>query len=228
MQMFLSHVLDPEGYAWPGEPVVSTKQCTEIAGDCVYCSFLSTLPNHCGTHMDAPRHFVKDGLSIGELGMEYFVHTEAALIEIPKGPVEGIYREDLEPFADILSRVSCVLIRTGMEQYRESQPEIYQNKGPFVAPSAGRYLSGEFPNLKVIGIDFLAIGSPSPDCPEGEFPMDCHRNMLGYFTGKFVCPIEDMHLADIPAGAKILRLTNAPLLIKGLDSSQVVCIAEIE
>ena len=27
MFMFLSHPLDPEGYAWPGEPVVKTTQC---------------------------------------------------------------------------------------------------------------------------------------------------------------------------------------------------------
>jgi len=77
-------------------------------------------------------------------------------------------------------------------------------------------------------MDFLAIGSASPNCPEGEFPPDCHRNILGYYTGKFVCAIEDMHLADIPKDAKIVRFTNAPLLIKGLDSSQVICIAEIE
>jgi len=228
MFMFLSHVLDPDGYAWPGEPVVTTKQCTDVTEDCPFCSFVSTVPNHCGTHMDAPRHFVKDGLSIGELGMEYFAHTDVALLDIPKGPVEGIYKEDLEPFADILSKVSCALIRTGMEQYRDTNQDIYQNNGAFVAPSAGRYLSDNFPNLKVIGMDFLAIGSASPNCPEGEFPPDCHRNILGYYTGKFVCAIEDMHLADIPKDAKIVRFTNAPLLIKGLDSSQVICIAEIE
>ena len=45
------------------------------------------------------------------------------------------------------------LIRTGMEQYRDTNQDIYQNNGAFVAPSAGRYLSEEFPNLKVIGMD---------------------------------------------------------------------------
>jgi len=47
-------------------------------------------------------------------------------------------------------------------------------------------------------------------------------------TGKFVCAIEDMHLSELPKDAKIVRFTNAPLLIKGLDSSQVICIAEVE
>ena len=150
------------------------------------------------------------------------------MLEIPKGPVEGIYREDLEPYADILSKVSCVLIRTGMEKYRDGDKEIYQKQGAFVGTSAGRYLTEEFPNIKVIGIDFLAVGSASPNCPEGEFPPDCHRNLLGYYTGKFFCIIEDMHLAELPKGAKIVRFHNSPMIIKGLDSSQVVCVAEVE
>ena len=71
MFMFLSHPLDPEGYAWPGEPVVKTTQCTDVSDDCPFCSFVSELPNHCGTHMDAPRHFVKDGLSIKTMNLRH-------------------------------------------------------------------------------------------------------------------------------------------------------------
>ena len=50
MFMFLSHPLDPEGYAWPGEPVVKTTQCTDVSDDCPFCSFVSELPNHCLTN----------------------------------------------------------------------------------------------------------------------------------------------------------------------------------
>ncbi|MCH4072592.1 cyclase family protein [Pseudoramibacter sp.] len=225
---FLSHILDPDGYAWPGEPVVKVTQCTDVSEECPFCSFISELPNHFGTHMDAPRYFVKDGLSINELPIEYFTHTKVALIDIPKGPAEGIYREDLEPFADILSQVSCALFRTGLEKYRDTDQNIYQNEGSFIAPSAGDYLTENFPNLKTIGMDFLAIGSASEKCKEGELPPDCHRHVLGYYSGKFVTGIEDMHLSDLPKNAKISFFTNAPLRIKGLDSSQVVCIAQVE
>lgn len=77
-------------------------------------------------------------------------------------------------------------------------------------------------------MDFLAIGSASSKIPEGELPPDCHRHMLGYYSGKFCTGVEDMHLSEIPKDAKIVRFFNAPLRILGLDSSQVVCIAEIE
>lgn len=228
MYLFLSHPLDPNGLAWPGEPVVQVKQCTDVSEDCPFCSFVSTLPNHFGTHMDAPRHFVKDGLSINELSMEYFCHDKAALLEIPKSDAQGITQADLEPFEETLKNVSFALLRTGFEQYKFTDPIRYQMEGPYIAPSAGRYLSEQFPNLKGIGMDFLAIGSPSSKVPEGELPPDCHRNILGYYTGKFVTGIEDMHLSELPEGAKIVRFINAPLRILGLDSSQVVCIAELE
>lgn len=226
MFMFLSHTQDPAGYAWPGEPVVSTRRCTDVCEETPFSSFVSEVPNHCGTHMDAPRHFVKDGLDINQLGIEYFAHTKVALLEIPKGKTEGVTEEDLKPYADILSKVTCALIRTGFEKYRATDQDMYQNHGPYIATSAGKYLTENFPNLKVIGMDFLAIGSADPEAPEG--PPECHRNILGYYTGKFCTGIEDMHLSELPKGAKIVRFINAPWLILGLDSTQVTCIAELE
>ncbi|MEE1228058.1 MAG: cyclase family protein [Lachnospiraceae bacterium] len=228
MFLFLSHPLDPNGYAWPGEPVVKVHQCTDVSEETPFCSFISELPNHFGTHMDAPRHFVKDGIDINHLGMEYFAHTKTVLLEIPKGPAEGIHKEDLEPFADTLAKVDCALIRTGLEKYRDTDQNIYQNEGAYIAPDAGDYLTENFPNLKTIGMDFLAIGSASSKCPEGQLPPDCHRHLLGYYSGKFCTGIEDMHLAELPEGAKFIRFFNLPLRILGLDSSQVVCLAEIE
>ena len=131
MYLFLSHKLDPEGFAWPGEPVIKVEQMTDVSEDCPFCSFISTLPNHFGTHMDAPRHFVKNGISINELPIEYFFHKETALLEIPKSDAQGITKEDIEPFADVLSQVSFALIRTGFEQYKFTEPERYQKEGPY-------------------------------------------------------------------------------------------------
>lgn len=228
MFMFLSHPLDPAGYAWPGEPVVKERQCTEITDDCPFESHMTELPNHCGTHMDAPRHFVPGAKSINDLGIEYFAHKDVALLDIPKGAREGVTADDLKPYADILGKVSFALIRTGFEKYRETDQDAYQCNGPYIAPSAGDYLTENFPNLKGIGMDFLAIGSPAPEIPEEDSPPECHRHILGYYTGKFCTAVEDMHLSELPKDAKILRFFNAPLRVVGLDSSQVVCMAELE
>lgn len=228
MFMYLSHPLDPKDVAWPGEPSIEVIHCTDINEETPFSSFISKVPNHFGTHMDAPRHFVKDGLSINELPIEYFCHKEVALLEIPKGEAEGITKEDLAPYADILSKVSFAFLRTGFEKHRTENPLIYQNEGPYIAVSAGQYLSDNFPNLKGIGIDFLSIGSSSSRIPERENPKNCHQAILGFHTGRFTTVIEDMHLAELATGAKIKQFFNAPLRIIGLDSSQVTCIAEVE
>ena len=167
--------------------------------------------------MDAPRHFVKDGLSINELPIEYFCHRDVVLLEIPKGRAEGITRKDLEPHDDILSKVTFALIRTGFERYRRENPKVYQNEGPYIAPSAGDYLTDNFPNLKGIGMDFLAIGSPSPAVPRGELPPDCHRHILGYFTGRFCTGIEDMHLSFSTDAASLLLAASTGDASAGTD-----------
>ncbi|ONI41859.1 cyclase [Candidatus Epulonipiscium fishelsonii] len=226
MFLLLSHPLDPNGYAWPGEPVVKIKQCTDVNETIPFCSFVSEVPNHFGTHMDAPRHFLKDGLSINELPIEYFCHTEVALLEIPKGKIEGIRAEDLNPYTNIIAKCSFILIRTGFEQYRDTNQDMYQNYSPFISKCAGIYLTENFPNLKGIGVDFLSIGTASNEIDENDSPIHSHRNLLGFFSGKFVCAIEDMHLSEIPAGSEIVRFFNLPLKIVGLDSSQVSCVIE--
>lgn len=221
MYMFLSHPLVPGGLAWPGEPVVELKQCTDITETCPFASFITSLPNHCGTHMDAPRHFVPGGKNINELGMEYFVHDNAILVDVPKGDAEGVMPEDLMPYTEQIKGVTCLLIRTGYEKYKETEPERYQKQGPYIHPETAKWLCANFPNLLVIGIDFIAIGTPA-----NNLPPECHRNLLGYYTEKFICAIEDMHLSDCPAG-KLKKFINAPVRVLGVDSSQVVCIAEV-
>lgn len=228
MFVYLSYPLDPNDLAWPGEPTVKTQRCTDVSEDCLFSSFLTELPNHCGTHMDAPRHFVKDGLDINQLPIEYFCHKQVALLEIPKGEAEGITKEDLEPYADILADVSFAFLRTGFGKYRTENPELYQCEGPYIAPSAGLYLSDNFPKLKGVGIDFLSIGSPSSRIADENNPKNCHQAILGYHTGRFTTVIEDMNLAPLPKGAKIKQFFNLPLRIVGLDSSQVTCVAELE
>jgi len=221
MYLFLSHTLDPNDLAWPGEPVLQVKQCTKAGEDSVFDSFLSTLPNHFGTHMDAPRHFVPGRVSINELPIDYFCHENVLLIDVPKKKTEGVMPEDLKPYEAQIKKASILLIRTGFEKYRSAEPKVYQSEGPHIHPETGKYLVGTFPDLRVIGFDFLAVGSPSND-----MPADAHQQLLGYHTEKFVTAIEDMHLSEV-GNRKIKRLFNAPLRIAGIDSSQVTVIAEV-
>ena len=218
MYEFLSHLLDPAAPHWPGTPAVAATQDTEIGDECPYASWTMTVPNHFGTHMDAPRHFVPGGIKITDLPIEYFTHDRVLFID-----AEGVMPEDLKPYEEEIKKVSCLLIRTGYEKYRTEDPTRYETLSPHVHPETCKYLVETFPDLLVIGFDFLALGTPANDLA----PV-AHRQLLGFDPNqkKFVTCIEDMHLSALPAGCKIKRFYNLPLRVINVDSSVVTCVAE--
>ncbi|WP_296560606.1 cyclase family protein [uncultured Acetobacterium sp.] len=223
MNIFLSYPLDPKDLAWPGEPTVKVRQATQIGVDGLpFNSFMSELPNHCGTHYDAPKHFNPNGPSINELPMEYFVFKNVLLLDIPKKACEGVTVEELKAHEDAIKKADLLLIRTGFDKVRKTSPEAYQMEGPFLTPETCLYMVNTFKDLKTVGFDFLAIGSPCND-----LAAPAHQNLLGFNTEKFITAIEDMHL-EVLGDKKINSVTAAPLRIVGLDSSQVSVIADIE
>lgn len=127
MFVHLAHVLDPNDVAWPGEPVFSIEQDTHLSAEGKpFNSHLLTLPNRFGTHMDGPRHFNTTGVPFDELSMEKFGYLgeEIFLVDLPhrNGPDEIVTKEDLEPYAEQLAGKRLLLIRTGFEEKRTSDP----------------------------------------------------------------------------------------------------------
>jgi len=224
MKKFLSYILNPEHLVWPGEPNIEITQCTKIDETSPCNTFLSRLPNHCGTHYDAPWHFNPNGPRITELPIEYFWFENVAVLDVPKGPDEGIFPEDLMPYADRIAKADLLLLKTGQTMLRKEQPEVYQQHGSYLSPEVCEYLVSNFPDLRTIGFDFLSIGSPANDLSPKS-----HQTLLGCYNGKFITGIEDMDLGPLyETDKKLKRVVVAPLRIVQLDSSQVSAIAEFE
>ena len=56
-----------------------------------------SMPDHGGTHIDAPRHFFADGYSVSDLPLDRIVMREAVVIDVShKKPGEGVTGADLE------------------------------------------------------------------------------------------------------------------------------------
>ena len=224
MRTYLSYILDPKDLVWPGEPNIEVKQCTQIKGDSKCNTFCSVLPNHCGTHYDAPWHFNPNGVRITELPMEYFWFDRVVVIDVPKKADEGITPEDLKPFAEEIAQAQLLLIKTGFAFVREKEPEVYQQHGPYLTPEVAAYLVETFPDLRTVGFDFLSIGSPSND-----LSAPAHQTLLGCHSEHYVTGIEDMDLRPLYENhGKVKQVIAAPLRIVQVDSSQVCVIAELE
>ena len=225
MKVFLSYILNPEDLVWPGEPNIEVTQCTEINEVSSCNTFCSKLPNHCGTHYDAPWHFNPRGQKITELPIEYFWFENVVVLDIPKQPDEGITPEDLKPHEQEIKKADLLLLKTGMAFLRREQPEVYQQHGSYISPGAAEYLVKNFPDLRTVGFDFLSIGSPA-----NGLSAQSHQMLLGCHSDHFITGIEDMDLMPLYENSdkKVRRVVTAPLRIVKVDSSQVSVIAELE
>lgn len=219
MFVHLSHVLDPADGAWPGEPTIKIREDSVRSESQPFNSYLIDLPNHVGTHMDGPRHFNSTGTNFDELGIEKFgfLGSEIALIDVPELNKRGaiINREAIEPFADKIKGKRLLLIRTGFEENKKKNPHLYENEGPALHPDLCEWLNKEFPELDVIGMDWMSVASPLYD-----FGPEAHEWLLGNHTDHVITAIEDMSLAPI-GDKKIDVLTMGPLRLKGVDSAPV-------
>ncbi|MBO4377218.1 MAG: cyclase family protein [Lachnospiraceae bacterium] len=224
MKEYLSYILDSNAPVWPGEPNIEITHCTQIKGECKYNSFLSKLPNHCGTHYDGPWHFNPKGVKFTELPIDYFWFEDIAVVDAPKKPGEGVVPGDLTPYEKEISKAKLLLIKTGFSYVRSEEPEVYRSNGPYLTPSVAKYLVETFPNLNTVGFDFLSIGSPA-----NTLSAQTHQILLGCQSDHFVTGIEDMNLRPLyENSARLKRVIAAPLRIAGVDSSQVCVMAEFE
>jgi kynurenine formamidase len=117
-----------------------------------------TLGTHTGTHVDAPRHFFAQGMTIDAVPLEMLV-TPAVLFDAPGEPAALIGREHL-PASEVRGG-EAVVIRTGW--WRRWGKDFYQNP-PRLAPEAAAELLDA--DVASIAVDF----------PVG---LDIHELVLG-------------------------------------------------
>ena len=73
--------ISPEMPVWPGDPAVQIELVSKIeVGDNANVSHLS-LSAHTGTHVDAPFHFLQEGVSLDQVPLDLFVGP-AYVVEI--------------------------------------------------------------------------------------------------------------------------------------------------
>lgn len=222
MYRLISYPITQDGPTWPGNPTMSLTPKTQISKGNLANTCTIHLFNHYGTHFDAPRHFNEAGLPIAELPLEQFLYQAPLLLEIPKGALEKVEPADLEPFAAQIAACDLLLLRTGFQKARESDRDSYESKGPAVSSRTAKYLLDHYRNLKAIALDFVSLACYA-DQEDGDL---AHQYMLGKFHDHFICIIEDVNMAGLPAG-KFKSAAAVPLMIQGVDSCPVTMWVEL-
>lgn len=191
--------LSAELPVYPGDPPFASAASLRIAdGDAVNVSHLS-MGTHTGTHLDPPRHFSDQGISVDEIPLGRLI-GKALVVEILGVPSIG--RRDLERLP--VRGVERLLLKTNNSQLW-SKSEFCPEFAAISLEGAGYLLEA---GVRLVGVDYLSVESFQGD---GQV----HRTLLE--NGVLI--LEGLNLADVEPGE--YELICLPLKIKGGDGAPV-------
>ena len=113
------------------------------------------LSSHTGTHLDAPYHFVKNGLKINQISLDRLI-GKATIIKLQKTKNTAITKSDITSFEKKNGKInnhSSIFFFTGWQKNLKKDNYFIENPG--LAISAAKYLASKKINL--VGIDSPSI-----------------------------------------------------------------------
>ena len=181
-----------------------------------------TFSSHAGTHINLPRHSCPGGGSVRALLAPEAVFAPARCIEIPKVREEPIRIHDLLGHLDAVLSARALFVKTGSGRLRESDPEAYAKRHPWVHHEVPGFLRMQNPALRLFGIDTISIATPA-NPGEGR---EAHRAFLCNHPHIFLLEDVDLSYGRLLGEPWILRLY--PVVFDDLEGVPVVALAEFE
>lgn len=195
---------------FPDSPNVSILQWTNFDNH-KYASEVLFSSTHVGTHVDAPYHFQKHGITVEKISLNRLIINEnLKVLKIEKEDDEKIEVSDLRNH-DIMNN-DTVLINTNWVLNRSL--DKYFNKNPGLSEAAAKYLAEAEINL--IGID-----GPSID-PATDHDFNSHR----IFSANDIPIIENLINLDKLLN-KNFTFVALPLKLKNCSGSPIRALAII-
>lgn len=197
----ISLTVTPEMPVWPGDPPVGLARVRKIE-DGTYANISRmNMGVHTGTHVDAPFHFIADGLTIEQLPVDALIGP-ATVVEFAS-EVDQISAALLNQ-AGIRPGVERVLFKTRNSQYWSEGRRAFQENYVALAPDAAEWLVQR--GVRLVGIDYLSIAPYKDSVP-------VHHILLG----ARVIALEGIDLSRVPAGDYMLYCL--PLKLGGCDGA---------
>jgi arylformamidase len=135
---------------WPGDPHVTIAPLKDMERGGSSNVGMISMSTHTGTHMDAPRHMLRDGESLDALPLEATI-----------GPARVIEIRDRESIkaAELLEhrirRGERILFKTYGSARRWQKPE-FDPDYVYVTAEAARFLASR--GVRTVGVDYLSVG----------------------------------------------------------------------
>jgi len=222
----LTHALAATSPAWPGAPHVAFAIEADYAQG--YFARHVSMPEHAGTHVDAPAHFVRGGATVDAIAPEALrapavvVDVRAAVAKNADYAVRAADLQAWERAHGAMPEHAFVIARTGWEarwgdeaRYRNSDGKDVMHFPGFAADAIA-WLLAHRPSFVGVGIDTLSIDAGAST------DFAAHRTLLG--AGKY--GVENLAGLDaLPArGATVVV---APLKLAGGSGAPARVFADV-
>lgn len=157
----LTQPLGPDTALWPGSTPFEAAVAFDHATDGAFARELA-VPEHAGTHLDAPAHFAPAGARVHELALGALVRPAAKLDvrdrvrDDPAAVVEAPWLEELEARDGPIPAGSAALVHTGWDAYVADGARYLGDPPAFpgLGPDAAKLLLAR--GVAGVGIDTLS------------------------------------------------------------------------
>jgi arylformamidase len=201
----VSLLYSPEMVIYPGDPPFQTTEIMKIEmGDVGNLSAVC-FGSHTGTHIDAPKHFFDNGLTVDQISLDYFIGTARVCEIVGK---EIITETDLQRLG--IQKNEIILLKTRNSWFitqNEFNPDY-----TYLAPEAARYFVKA--GIRTLGFDYFSVEKYSSQ------DFEVHRVLLG----NQIIIIEGLSLGAIQPGE--YRMIGLPLNIKNGNGSPIRVLLE--
>jgi arylformamidase len=178
-----------------------------------YKNAISMSP-HCGTHVDAPRHFIKKGKPLSDVPLDNFI-GKAYLIDLSGDTRAADYvTREMLARADFTG-YDIALIKT-RNSHLVMREDRFDEKFVCIGGDAAEFLVGT--GIKTVGFDYLTI-----DPVESEIK-PAHNVLLG----NDICIIEGLDLVEISEGEYFAVCLPLKLFNSDGAPARAVLISEVD
>ncbi len=171
-----------------------------------------SLYSHCGTHMDAPRHFLPDGNTLDQQALEVLVGSAVIVDVAPAQPRQLLGIGDLDSISDRIQPGVRLLFRTDWHK-RYGTPE-YRDELPRISLDLAEWLVEK--EVALIGVEPPSVA----DVNDMQELTEVHQTL---FRGNVVIVEGLAHLDRITTPT--VQFIALPMKIVGGDGSPVRAIA---